>query len=100
MELDATTVAQIRQMAHEGKTIAQIGKDLGVDYWEVWNHAERSWQGTKWVITNRLRLLEKESDQATRERLAEEVAGCVEYIYQRGRQMGRQIDSARKTLDA
>ena len=51
-ELEPAVIAQIRQMAHEGKTIARIGAELGVDYWEVWNHAERSWQGTKWVITN------------------------------------------------
>ena len=49
-------------MASEGKTIAQIGKELDADYWQVWNHV-RSWQGTKWVITNRLNRLIKENDQ-------------------------------------
>ena len=100
MEPDATTVARIKQMAHEGKTIAQIGKDLGVDYWEVWNHAERSWRGTKWVITNRLNQLKTERDPDARIQLANEAAECVEYLYRRGIRMGDQIQRARNTLDS
>ena len=63
VELDRATIEEIKLQARNGKTIAQIGKELKVDYWEVWNHAERSWQGTKWIITNRLKLLAKENDQ-------------------------------------
>jgi hypothetical protein len=99
MELDIATMEEIRRQAHAGKTIAQIGKELGVDYWEVWNHAERSWQGTKWIITNRLKRLAKENDPAIREQLANEADECVDYLFNQGKRMGRQIDRARKTLN-
>lgn len=99
MELDQATIDEIRRQARQGKTIAQIGKELRVDYWEVWNHAERSWLGTKWIITNRLNRLAKENDPAERRRLADEADECVGYLYYEGRRMGRQIDRARKTLN-
>ena len=99
MELTATQIAKAQQMADEGKTVAQISKELNVDYWEVWNHVPRSWQGTKWMITNRLNLLKKEKNAATRERLVVEVDECVQYLYDRGRQMGKQIEGARRTLN-
>ncbi len=99
MELTPVEIAAIEQMAGEGKTIAQISKELSLDYWLVWNHA-RSWQGTKWVITNRLKRLEKEQDQTTREQMVREVAECVDYFYYQGKRLGGQIERARKALDA
>ena len=99
MELSEIEVAKAQQMADEGKTVAQISKELNVDYWEVWNHVPRSWQGTKWMITNRLNLLKKEETSENRERLAAEVDECVQYLYDRGRQMGKQIERARRTLN-
>ena len=98
MELETIEIAKAQLMASEGKTISEISKELNVDYWEVWNHVDRSWQGTKWVITNRLKKLAKEKDQSTREQLADEVAECINYLYTQGRSMGKQIDQARKTL--
>ena len=88
VELDQATIDEIRLQARNGKTIAQIGKELRVDYWEVWNYAERSWQGTKWIITNRLKLLAKENDPGIRERLANEADECVEYLFGQGKRMG------------
>ena len=99
MELSEIEIAQAQQMADEGKTVAQISKELNVDYWEVWNHVPRSWQGTKWTITNRLNLLKKEKNSDNRERLAAEVDECVQYLYDRGRQMGKQIERARRSLN-
>ena len=99
IELDASQIARAQQMANQGKTVSQISKEMHIDYWEVWNHVPRSWQGTKWVITNRLNLLKKEGNDEIRERLIAEVGECVQYLYDRGRQMGKQIERARKTLD-
>ena len=99
MELTGIEIARAQQMADEGKTVAQISKELKVDYWEVWNHVPRSWQGTKWVITNRLNLLKNERSPATREKLVAEVAECIQYLYDRGRHMGKQIERARRTLN-
>ena len=33
-----STMDTVEQMAREGKTIARISRELGMDYWEVWNH--------------------------------------------------------------
>ena len=38
---------QARQMAREGKTVASISKELGVDYGTVWKYVPHSWKGTK-----------------------------------------------------
>lgn len=99
IELDASQIARAQQMANQGKTVSQISKEMHIDYWEVWNHVPGSWQGTKWVITNRLNLLRKEGNDEIRERLIAEVSECVQYLYDRGRQMGRQIERARNTLN-
>ena len=99
MELGSAEIARIEQMAGQGMTIAQISKEMGIDYWLVWNHA-RSWQGTKWVVTNRLKRLAKESNQAIREQMVEEIAECVNYFYYQGKHLGSQIKRARKALDA
>ena len=97
MEPSSAEIAKIEQMAGAGKTIAQISKELNLDYWLVWNHA-RSWQGTKWVITNRLRRLEKEQNQYIREQMLREIAECVDYFYYQGKHLGSQIERARKAL--
>ena len=99
MELDPLEISKARQMANEGKSVGQISKELSLDYWEVWKHVPRSWQGTKWVITNRLKSLVKEADRGTRDRMVSEVAECVQYLYDRGRHMGKQIERARDTLN-
>ena len=44
MELSAIEIEKAKQMGDAGRTIAQISKELSVDYWLVWNHV-RSWQG-------------------------------------------------------
>lgn len=99
MEMGDVEKDRAWQMAHEGKTIAQISKELDLDYWQVWQNVERSWQGTKWIVTNRLNLLVKENDPAIREQLVSEAKECIEYLYQRGRHMGKQMDRARNALD-
>ena len=98
MELSAIEIEKAKQMGDAGRTIAQISKELGVDYWLVWNHV-RSWQGTKWVITNRLKQLAKEQDHADRERMVNEIAECVDYLYYQGKQLGSQVERARKVLN-
>ena len=99
MELGKTEVDKVKQMAEEGHTIAQISKELGLDYWTVWDHA-RSWRGAKWMITNRLNRLVKEKDQAERQKLRDEANECVKYLYDAGQRLGRKVDQARKTLDS
>ena len=98
MALGETEISRAKQMADEGKTIAQISEELGVDYWLVWSQV-RSWQGTKQMITRRLNRLIKEPDQSVREQLVSEVRECVDYFYYQGRHLGSQVERARKVLN-
>ena len=90
------------QMAREGKAIASISEKLGVTYWEVHAHVTAvgalSWLGAKRSITNRLNKLKRERDQAAREQLVSEASELVNYIYYSGKNLGKKIDSARRTL--
>lgn len=98
MVLSGMEITKAKLMADEGKTIAQISEELGVDYYLLWSHV-RSWQGTKQMITRRLNRLVKEQDQSTREQLVSEIQECVDYFYYQGRRLGSQVERARKVLN-
>ena len=99
MELTTAQIDSIKQMAGRGQSIGKISKELKLDYWLVWKYAERSWQGTKTVITRRLNLLVKEQNQSAREEMVSEVRECVDYLYYQGKHLGDQVGRARKALD-
>ena len=95
------------QMARGGDTIEKIRKELQVDYWEVWEHVRNvqgtewsSWQGAKWIVSNRLNRLVKERNQAERQKLRDQADECVNYLYDAAKSLSRKVDRARKTLDA
>ena len=98
MELGPTEIEKAKQLANEGKTIAQISEELEVDYWLLWSHV-RSWQGTKQIITRRLNRLINEQDQSARKQLVSEVVECVDYFYYQGKRLGSQVERARKVLN-
>ena len=97
-------IEKAREMSIAGKNLPQIGKELGVDKYELWkeakswNHA-KSWQGAKWVITNRLNRLVKAKDPAVRERLVKEAKDCSDYIYYGGKGLRLRIDHASAALE-
>ena len=90
-------------MARNGKTVAQIERDLGVDYWAIWDHIRSvgaySWQGAKWIITRRLNSLVRENGKTQRKELAEETKEMVDYLYYQGRRLGRTLDRVKKTVE-
>ena len=90
---------QALQMAREGKTVAAISRELGVDYWTVWSHVPYSWMGAKKIITGRLKRLIRENNQATRKQLVKEADAFINRIYDDAKRLGRRIDRARKALD-
>ena len=94
-------------MARGGDTIEKIRKELKVDYWEVWEHVRNvqgtewsSWQGAKWIVTNRLNRLVKEEDQAERQKLKDQADECVNYLFSAAKSLSRKVERARKTLDS
>ena len=88
------------RMAREGRTATDISKELGISYLEVWNLVPATWQGTKTMITRRMNQIVKETDSDAREQLVHEVKEQVDFLYQSGRQLGRMVASARKTLSS
>ena len=90
-------------MARNGKTVAQIERDLGVDYWDIWEHIRSvgaySWQGAKWIITRRLNSLVRENSKTRRKKLAEEANEMVEYLYYQGRRLGRMVDRVKRVVE-
>ena len=89
---------KVRQMAREGKTISKISEELGIS----WNEARSytvSWLGAKVRITNRLNKLATTADESKREKLAAEADGYVDFLYDAAKQLGSQVDRARKALN-
>ena len=50
-------------------------------------------------ITNRLKLLKRETDPDKREQLVGQTASLVNYIYYEGKTLSRKINRARNTLE-
>lgn len=92
-------------MAREGMTIVQIHRELGLDYWDVWDHVRNSqgtdfssWHGAKWIITHRLNRLVNEKDTSERQKLRDQADECVNYLYREAKRLSRKVDAARKAL--
>ena len=94
------------KMAREGKRIPTISKELGLDYWEVWQHVRDAegtewsgWNGAKWMVTNRLNRLVKEKDEAKRKQLRDEADDCVKYLHSAAKRLSQKVDRIRRELD-
>ena len=98
MELDQDQIDAIRLMASQGQTISQIAWELDLEWREVRKHVT-SWLGTKRQITNRLQKLSAENDPHKRAKLVAEVDQRITYLYEQGKEVGKQIESIRRVLD-
>ena len=99
--MDKPQKDKAEQMVRNGKTIAHIARELGLDWGEVSAYVSSvcafSWLGAKVGITNRLGKLKSEDDQDARQKLTVEIAERVNYIYYEGRRLSRELEHARKT---
>ena len=85
-------------MADGGKRIVEIADALGLEWRAVRKNVDLNWLGAKKQITIRLKKLSTENDPEKRAELIEEIDRRVDYLYYRGRDLGRQIDRARDAL--
>ena len=92
-------------MARAGSNVPKIAKEVGADYWDVWNHVRSAegtefvgWRGAKWMATNRLNKLVSEKDPEERKELKEQAAECVDYLYKHGQRLSREIERIRKIV--
>lgn len=98
MQLDKAKIAEIRQMADEGKRIVEIADALGLEWKVVRKNVDLNWLGAKKQITIRLNRLRTENDPEKRADLIKEIDRRVDYLYYRGRDLGGQINRARDAL--
>lgn len=93
---------QISQMAREGASIVEIVGRYKLEYNVVntllWEQGTLPWQGSKTIITRRLRSLRTAGRRELRAELIEDVQRQVDYLYYAGRQLQAQLDKVKKTI--
>ena len=91
---------KVERLARAGMSITNISKELGIG----WGEARRlapvgSWRGAKVKLTNRLRWLAKEPDEAKRIKLATDADTYADFLYDSAKHLRSQVDAARRALD-
>ncbi len=97
---------RIERMASEGKPFSDIVYAITKSYdryWEVYEHCWRSgclsWVGTKRMITNRLKKLQKKRlSEDERKNLIEEIRGYVNYLYYQGKMLHEKVKRVRRAI--
>ena len=93
---------RISQMAREGASIVEIAKRHKLDYAVVqtllWQQGTLPWQGSKAIITRRLRSLRAATRRERRAQLVDEVRQQVDYLYYAARQLQAQLDRAKRAI--
>ena len=99
MDKDALT-ERAKRLAFQGMTITRISEELGISWNEARSYVPNgSWQGAKVKITNRLKKLTEEPDQARREKLAAEADNYADFLYDGAKHLRDQVDGVRKALN-
>lgn len=97
---DEALRARATAMAREGRTITAISEELGISWEEARSYVPNSnWRGAKVKITNRLKKLATEPDQAKREMLTCEADKYADFLYDAAKHLRDQVAGARKALN-
>lgn len=95
---------KIKHMIMKGERMKKIAKEIGVNCtWQdiqryCWESGAMSWQGSKKMISNRLKKFKNATTQASREQLANEIKDSVSYLYYCVKQMRELIKSVESAL--
>lgn len=101
--MDDRDLMKIIQLAREGKIISRIRDEdfPSYDYWEIYwavnAGGEKSSQGVKRMITNRLKKLETAKGE-DRAELVKEIGGLVWYLYRRYQDSQSKLERVRKAI--
>ena len=87
-----------KEMARDGRSITSISKQLGISWSEARSYTP-GWQGTKAKLTNRIKRLASEPDQAKREKIAAEAHNYADFLYDAAKHSREQVDGARRALN-
>ncbi len=93
---------QISEMARKGRSIVEIADrhrlDHGVVQAVLWEQGTLSLQGSKSLISRRLRSLRTATRQQDRKELVRDVQAQVDYIYYAAKQLAAQRERVRKDV--
>lgn len=97
------TKEQIRGKIGRGESISSISDDLGQEYAVVqtfcWREGILPWTGAKNYVTRRLNRLGQTRRQSDREQLVNEIREKVDYIYYAAKELTRQKEKVKKSLE-
>ena len=105
MNISKADSDKIRRLVQEGKRIAQISSEdfPDLDYWDVYFEAlgggERSAQGIKKMITNRVNTLVECQDKKDRAIIANDLQGLVWHLYRDHKTNTEKLQKIRKALE-
>src|SRR5438067_438666 len=98
MQFTDTQAAQIVSMINKGEKFYVIAKKIaGGCTWQdiqafCWQTGEMSWQGSKKMISSRLKKLPTATTKQEREQLGQEIAQRVDYLYYCAKDMKDRLD--------
>ncbi len=94
---------QISRMAMSGRSIVEIAEKYNLDYGVVqtvlWEQGTLSLQGSKSLISRRLRSLRAATRQQDRAALVRDVQVQVDYIYYAAKRLQAQREKVRKSVN-
>ena len=101
--LSSDAKGQIRKMIGRGDSINSICGLLKLEYAVVqrfcWREGILPWTGAMKYITHRLNRLKHTGRQVERELLVQEIKEQVDYIYYAARELTRQKEKAKRSLE-
>lgn len=95
---------KIEHMIMKGEKMEKIAKEIGGNCtWQdiqryCWESGAMSWQGSKKMISNRLKKFQIATKKAYREQLANEIKNSVSYLYHCAKQMRKRIMAVEHAL--
>ena len=104
MEISKSDSEKMRRLAQEGNSISKIWSEnfphLG--YWDVYiavrNKGERSSQGIKYMITNRLNKMAESNSSAERAVMVKELSELVWHLYSNHKTNTEKLSKIRSLL--
>lgn len=104
MEISRLDSEKMRRLAQEGKSVSKIWSEnfplLG--YWDVYlavrNKGERSAQGIKYMITNRLNKIAESNNSSERAGMVKELSELVWHLYNNHKTNTEKLSKIRSLL--
>lgn len=104
MAFTTKQMVEIEHLITKGEKLDAIAEKIGGSCtWKeiqafCWESGATSWQGSKKMISNRLKRLKTATTQSEREKLAKEIGEKADYLYYCAKEMRKRIQAVEKAL--